>query len=187
MYTINPINQNFNNNTPYQEEAEKPYYEMNSPAPVCNAYAFTPNTVETNNKIITHDESDIDNKKKRIIFSIILLFAHIIDLILECVLKYINIFSLIDDICIYLLVFVFYLNIFLFNNKNKITRCLLVFLFIVVWMPGFLCKFYTIIDIIGLKKTHNYPIYAIILIVIGHIIIFVLRIISLMQAFGGIP
>ena len=34
MYTVNPINQNFNNNTPYQEEAEKPYYDMNSPAPV---------------------------------------------------------------------------------------------------------------------------------------------------------
>ena len=139
-----------------------------------------------NDKKITDDGSDIDNIKKRIIFSMILLFDHIIDLILEFVLKYINIFPLIDDICIFLLVFVFYLNIFLFNNKNKVTRCLFGFLFILVWMGGFLCKMYTIKDIIGLKKTQNYPIYAIILIVIGHIIIFIIRIISLVQAFGGI-
>ena len=115
----------------------------------------------------------------------ILLFANIIDLILEFVLKYINIFSIIDDICIFVLIFVFYLNIFLFNNKNKVTKCLIEFLFIVALLGDFLCKINAIYNIIGLKKTQNYPIYAIILIVIGHIIIFIIRIISLIKAFAG--
>ena len=185
MDDVNPINQNLNNNTPYQEEAEKPYYEMNSPAPASNTYVYTPNTVETNNKKITDDENYIKDIKKRIIFSLILLFANIIDLILEFVLKYINIFTIIDDICIFLLIFVFYLNIFLFNNKNKVTKCIIEFLFIVAWLGGFLCKINAIYNIIGLKKTQNHPIYAIILIVIGHIIIFIIRIISLIKAFSG--
>ena len=188
MYTINPDTENLNTYTPYQQEPEKAYYDMSPPAPV-NNNINTPIIVENNDGNIdtkNGDENEVDNKQKRIIFIIILFSVHIIDLIMEFIFKYINLLSLIDDICIFLLIIVFCINYFALHNQNKCTRILFILLFILIWIGGFLCKLMTIKNIINLKEEENYRNYVIALLIIGHIILIAVRIVCLMIGFGGL-
>ena len=105
---------------------------------------------------------------------------------MEFIFKYINLLSLIDDICIFLLIIVFCINYFALHNQNKCTRILFLTLFILVWLGGFLCKLMTIKNIINLKEEENYRNYVIALLIIGHIILIAVRIVCLMIGFGGL-
>ena len=105
---------------------------------------------------------------------------------MEFIFKYINVLSLIDDICIFLLIIVFCINYFALHNQNKCTRILYIILFIIVWIGSFLWKLMTIENIINLKEEENYRNYVFVLLIICHVIVIAVRILSLIKAFSGI-
>lgn len=156
-------------------------YQQNQPN-------FNNNINPDNEYVTTNNPDNIDRKTKnniypkekrnRVLFAILLTLDCIIDIIIQIIFKYFNVYSMADDIAILIMLMSFYILYFICKNPQGVNKATAI-LFILIWLGGFMCKFLGIPKIIDSDNS----VLAKIFLTIAYLILFAGRTIFLIQTF----
>ena len=134
-----PANQQYTPQRDYQQNQPNYYSEANP-----------------DNQYLTNNPDNIDRKTKnnispkekrnRVLFAILLTLDCIIDIIIQIIFNYFNVYSMADDIAILIMLMSFYILYFICKNPQGVNKATAI-LFILIWLGGVMCNF------LGIPKT----------------------------------
>ena len=155
----------------YQQN--QPNFNNNNPD---NEYVTTNNPDNIDRK--TKNNISPKEKRNRVLFAILLTLDCIIDIIIQIIFNYFNVYSMADDIAILIMLMSFYILYFICKNPQGVNKATVI-LFILIWLGGFMCKFLGIPKIIDSDNS----VLAKIFLTIAYLILFAGRTIFLIQTF----